>query len=72
VAAAKDPAPESGAGSYPAPEGVAHSDPALVGSAKYNPAPEGVQVGSLPTPPWMSMLGRPHLSPMGRRWYVLP
>jgi hypothetical protein len=42
VATAEDPAPEGGAGSYPAPESVASSDPALVGSASYNPAPEGV------------------------------
>jgi hypothetical protein len=42
VAAAENPAPAGGAGSYPAPEGVAGSDPALVGSASYNPAPEGV------------------------------
>jgi hypothetical protein len=47
VATAEDLAFESGAGSYPAPEGVASSDPALVGSAIYNPAPEGVQVCSL-------------------------
>jgi hypothetical protein len=42
AAAAENPAPEGGAGSYLAPEGVAGSDPALVGSASYNPAPEGV------------------------------
>jgi hypothetical protein len=42
VAGVGDPAPEGGAGSYPAPEGVAGSDPALVGSASCNPAPEGV------------------------------
>jgi hypothetical protein len=42
VAAVEDPAPEGGAGSYPAPKGVTGSDPALVGSASYNPAPEGV------------------------------
>jgi hypothetical protein len=47
VAAARDPDPEGGADSYPAPEGVAGSDPTLVGSASYDPAPEGVQVGSL-------------------------
>jgi hypothetical protein len=47
VATAEDPAPEGGAGCYPAPKGVASSDPALVGSARYNPAPEGVHVYSL-------------------------
>jgi hypothetical protein len=47
VAVVEDPAPEGGAGSYPAPEGVAGSDPALVGNASCNPAPEGV-VGSDP------------------------
>jgi hypothetical protein len=52
AAAAEDPAPEGGAGSYPAPEGVAVSDPTLVGSASYNLAPEGVQVSS---PPHTSM-----------------
>ena len=46
VAAAENPAPAGGAGSYPAPEGVAGSDPALVGGASCNPAPEGVQVSS--------------------------
>ena len=48
VAIAENPAPEGGAGSYPAPKGVVGSDPALVGGASYNPAPEGVQV-SCPT-----------------------
>jgi hypothetical protein len=62
VATAEDLASESGAGSYPAPEGVPSSDPALVGSANFNPAPEGVQVLSLSntsmdvhigsSPPW--------------------
>jgi hypothetical protein len=33
VATAEDPAPEGGAGGYPAPKGVVDSDPALVGSA---------------------------------------
>jgi hypothetical protein len=42
VAAVENPAPEGGAGSYPASEGVTGSDPALVGSASYNPDPEGV------------------------------
>jgi hypothetical protein len=42
MAAAENPAPEGGAGSYPALEGVAGSDPTLVGSASCNPAPEGV------------------------------
>jgi hypothetical protein len=42
VAAVEDPAPEGGAGSYPAPEGVTGSDLALVGSASYNLALEGV------------------------------
>jgi hypothetical protein len=47
VAAAEDPAPEGGTGSYPAPEGVAGSDPAPVGSASSNLAPEDVQTCSL-------------------------
>jgi hypothetical protein len=42
VAVTENPAPEGGAGGYPAPEGVANSDPALVGSTSCNPAPEGV------------------------------
>jgi hypothetical protein len=42
VATAEDPAPEGGAGSYPAPEGAVGSDLALSGSAGCNPAPEGV------------------------------
>jgi hypothetical protein len=42
VATAEDPASETGAGSYPAPEAIAGSDPALVGSANYNLVPEGV------------------------------
>jgi hypothetical protein len=67
VATAEDLAPEGGAGSYPAPEGVADSDPALVGSASYNLAPRVFRWDLFRTPPWMSMLGRPHLGPMGRR-----
>jgi hypothetical protein len=63
---------EGGAGSYPAIEGVAGSDPALVGSASYNPAPRVFRWALFPTPPWTSMLGRPHLGPMGQRRYVLP
>jgi hypothetical protein len=47
VAVVENPAPEDGAGSYPALEGVAGSDLALVGSASCNPALEGV-VGSDP------------------------
>ena len=42
VAVTENPAPEGGAGGYPAHEGVANSDPALVGSTSCNPAPEGV------------------------------
>jgi hypothetical protein len=48
VVVAKNPAPEGGAGGYPAPESVADSDPALVGSTSCNPAPEGV-AGNDPT-----------------------
>jgi hypothetical protein len=47
VAAAEDPAPEGGTGSYPAPEGVAGRDPAPVGSASGAPTPEGVKACSL-------------------------
>jgi hypothetical protein len=42
VATVEDPTSESGAGSYPAPEGIAGSDLALLGSANYNPTPKGV------------------------------
>jgi hypothetical protein len=42
VAVAENPAPEGGAGSYPAPESVAGNDLALVGSASCNLAPEGI------------------------------
>jgi hypothetical protein len=42
VAAAEDPAPEGGTGSYPALEGVAGSDLAPLGSASCNPAPGDV------------------------------
>jgi hypothetical protein len=42
VAATKNPTPEGGAGSYPAPEGVTGSDPALVGGASCDLALEGV------------------------------
>ena len=47
VAAAEDPAPEGGTGSYLAPEGVAGSDPAPLGSASSNPTPKDVQACSL-------------------------
>jgi hypothetical protein len=47
AAAAENPGPKGGAGSYLAPKGIAGSDPALVGSASYNSAPEDVQVCSL-------------------------
>jgi hypothetical protein len=47
VAAAEDPTPEGGTGSYLAPEGVAGSDPDPMGSASDNPAPEDVQACSL-------------------------
>jgi hypothetical protein len=72
VATTEDPAPEGGAGSYPTPEGVAGSDLALAGSASYNQPPRVFGWALFPTPPWMSTLGRPHLSPMGRRRYMLP
>jgi hypothetical protein len=42
VDVAENPAPEGGAGSYPAPEGVVSSDPALVGSESCNPALKGI------------------------------
>jgi hypothetical protein len=45
VTVAENPAPEGGAGSYPAPKGVVGSDPALVGSASCDPALEGVAGG---------------------------
>jgi hypothetical protein len=72
VATAEDLASESGAGSYPAPEGVAGSDPALVGSENYNPAPRVFRCALFPMPLWMSMSGHPHLGPMERRQHVLP
>jgi hypothetical protein len=84
VATAEDPAPEGGAGSYPAPRVLpvvirlwwvaqaATQPPRVLSVAQAATQPLRVfRWALLPTPPWTSMLGRLHLSPMGRRRCML-
>jgi hypothetical protein len=72
VSTAEDPAPEGGAGSYPALRVL----PVVirlwwVAQAATQP-PRVFRWALLPTPPWTSMLGRLHLDPMGRQRCMLP
>jgi hypothetical protein len=72
VVTAEDPSPEGGAGSYPAPR-VLPVVIRLWWVAQTTTQPPRVFRWALPpTPPWTSMLGHPHLGPMGRRRYMLP
>jgi hypothetical protein len=72
VATAEDPAPEGGAGSYPAPRVLPVAIRLWWVAQAATQPPRVFRWALLPTPPWTSMLGRLHLGPMGRRWCMLP
>jgi hypothetical protein len=72
VAIAEDLAPKDGAGSYPAPRVLLVVIQLLWVAQAITQPPRVFRWAPFPTPPWTSTLGRPHLGPMGRRWYVLP
>jgi hypothetical protein len=72
VATAEDPAPEGGAGSYPAPSVLLVVIRLWWVARTATQPPRVFRWALLPTLPWTSMLGRPHLGPVGRRWYMLP